>query len=134
MLVPQATDADEEGTANSNVTYSISSTSPAGVGSHFHLDPLSGRLNVTSALDYDVLQFPQNSAGIVKLVVVAKDNGSTRLSASVTVAVTLNVSLYVRKQQQQQTSEQTNNISNSKPCRYISVSYTHLTLPTSGRV
>jgi len=115
VLVPQATDADEEGTANSNVTYSINSTSPAGVGSHFHLDSVSGRLNVTSALDYDVLQFPRNSAGIVKLVVVAKDNGSTSLSASVTVAVTLIVSLYVRKQQQQQTSEQTNNINNNKP-------------------
>ena len=58
MLVPQATDADEEGTANSNVTYSIDSTSPAGVGSHFHLDPVSGRLNVTSALDYDVSSVP----------------------------------------------------------------------------
>lgn len=124
MLVPQATDADEEGTANSNVTYSINSTSPDGVGSHFHLDPVSGRLSVTSALDYDVLQFPQTSAGTVKLVVVAKDNGSTRLSASVTVAVTLNVSLYVKKQQQQQTSEQTNNINNNKPYSYIS--YAHL--------
>ena len=90
----QATDADEEGTANSNVTYSIVSTSPAGLTSHFHLDPLSGQLTVTSALDYDVLHFRAATVGIVNLAVVASDHGAPSLSASATVAVTLNVRLY----------------------------------------
>ena len=94
MSIVQATDADEEGTANSNVTYSIVSTSPAGLTGHFHLDPLSGQLIITSAFDYDVLVFPATAVGIVKLVVVASDHGSPSLSASVTVAVTLNVRLY----------------------------------------
>ena len=93
MLVPQATDADETGTANSNVTYAIVSTSPAGQERHFHLDPVSGQLSVVSALDYDTLRFPAASRGVVKLSVRAVDHGTPQLSASVTVAVTLNVSL-----------------------------------------
>ncbi|KAL8620285.1 hypothetical protein ACOMHN_042020 [Nucella lapillus] len=86
----QVTDADENGTDNSRVTYSISETRPGGLKSHFHVDPTSGHLRVVQAVDYDVLHFPPSSEGIVDLVMVATDHGTPkRLSATANVVITL---------------------------------------------
>ncbi|KAL8620286.1 hypothetical protein ACOMHN_042021 [Nucella lapillus] len=86
----QVTDADENGTDNSRVTYSISETRPGGLKSHFHVDPTSGHLSVVQAVDYDVLHFPPSSEGIVDLVMVATDHGTPkRLSATANVVITL---------------------------------------------
>ncbi|XP_076446801.1 cadherin-23-like [Babylonia areolata] len=87
----QATDADQKGTENANVTYAIRSTLPAGLQSHFRLAPFTGQLTVFQKLDYDTIQFPPaGSEGVVEVVVAATDNGQpAKQSASATVMITL---------------------------------------------
>ncbi|XP_070180220.1 cadherin-23-like [Littorina saxatilis] len=85
----EANDADEPNTPNSNVTFSINQTSPSGLQNHFRLDPISGQLTVTHALDFERIQFSSGPIGVVNLVVVASDRGTPSKQATAAVDVTL---------------------------------------------
>ncbi|KAK7500884.1 hypothetical protein BaRGS_00007764, partial [Batillaria attramentaria] len=85
-LTLQATDGDAPGSPNSNVSFRMVSSSPAGLLRNFYLDSINGHLTVKTALDYDTLNFQ----GTVRLVVEARDHGTTPLSSTATVEIVLN--------------------------------------------
>ena len=74
-----ATDADEEGTANSEITYNITGGSGA---EYFDIDPSSGNLTVALTLDYET-----NTS--FELVIEATDGGFPTLSSNMTYTIRL---------------------------------------------
>lgn len=85
----QATDKDKPGTDNSNITYSLSSTTPPGLTGHFHIDPLTGDITVVQPLDFENIAFSAGQAGAITLTAVASDHGLGPLSSTVEVSITL---------------------------------------------
>ncbi|PVD37773.1 hypothetical protein C0Q70_00374 [Pomacea canaliculata] len=85
----EATDKDKPGTDNSNITYSLSSTTPPGLTGHFHIDPLTGDITVVQPLDFDNISFSAEQVGAITLTAVASDHGLGPLSSTVEVSITL---------------------------------------------
>ena len=83
---PQADDADGAG-PNSEVRYSMSSASQW--SANFTVNSTTGVLRLTSPLDYEKLD--HIAGGVIGLVVLATDRGSTRMTGSVNVTVTVQV-------------------------------------------
>ncbi|XP_017670700.1 PREDICTED: cadherin-like protein 26 [Lepidothrix coronata] len=75
-----ALDKDEVGTANSQVSYSISMQMPTPDGFTFSIDPSTGSILLSRCLDYQ-------TANSFKLLVKASDQGSPQLSSTATVNV-----------------------------------------------
>ncbi|XP_027501941.1 cadherin-like protein 26 [Corapipo altera] len=75
-----ASDKDEVGTANSQVSYSISMQMPTPDGFTFSIDPTTGSILLSRCLDYQ-------TANSFKLLVKASDQGSPQLSSTATVNV-----------------------------------------------
>lgn len=92
--LPQATDEDEQGTPNSNITYSLlPSTTPPGLVGHFEINPLTGDLVVKMSLDFDAMSTRGRSSETLTLTVEARDQGTVPLSSTVDVTITLLVRL-----------------------------------------
>ncbi|XP_027737451.1 cadherin-like protein 26 [Empidonax traillii] len=75
-----ASDKDEAGTANSQVSYSISMQMPTPDGFTFSIDPTTGSILLSRCLDYQ-------TANSFKLLIKASDQGSPQLSSTATVNV-----------------------------------------------
>ncbi|XP_051659050.1 cadherin-like protein 26 [Manacus candei] len=75
-----ALDKDEVGTANSQVSYSMSMQVPTPDGFTFSIDPSTGSILLSRCLDYQ-------TANSFKLLVKASDQGSPQLSSTATVNV-----------------------------------------------
>ena len=86
VVVFQATDNDERGTNNSEVSYSLQQSNWS---SHFAVDSDRGVLRVVSPVDYEAV-----TAGEITLTVIASDKGQPPLSGYVNVTVTLQVSVF----------------------------------------
>ncbi|KAM6113080.1 LOW QUALITY PROTEIN: cadherin-like protein 26 [Pterocles gutturalis] len=71
-----ALDKDEDGTANSRMSYSLSMQTP----SRFSIDPTSGSICLSECLDY-------KTASSFKLLIKASDHGTPQLSSTATVNV-----------------------------------------------
>lgn len=88
----QATDDDEPGTENSDISYSLSSSSdPPGLAGHFHINLLTGNITVVQPLDFDNISFSDGHPGEITLTAVAKDHGRVHLNSTVVVIITLMV-------------------------------------------
>ncbi|XP_025090923.1 cadherin-23-like [Pomacea canaliculata] len=86
----EATDEDEQGTPNSNITYSLlPSTTPPGLVGHFEINPLTGDLVVKMSLDFDAMSTRGRSSETLTLTVEARDQGTVPLSSTVDVTITL---------------------------------------------
>ncbi|XP_009981056.1 PREDICTED: cadherin-like protein 26, partial [Tauraco erythrolophus] len=75
-----ALDKDEEGTANSQVSYSISMQMPLPDGFTFNIDPTTGLIFLSGCLDY-------KTTNSFKLLIKASDHGTPQLSSTATVNV-----------------------------------------------
>ncbi|XP_074013636.1 cadherin-like protein 26 [Numenius arquata] len=75
-----ALDKDEGGTANSQVSYSLSMQMPLPDGFIFNIDPTTGSIFLTGCLDY-------KAASSFKLLIEASDHGTPQLSSTATVNV-----------------------------------------------
>ncbi|XP_075294593.1 cadherin-like protein 26 [Opisthocomus hoazin] len=75
-----ASDKDEDGTANSQVSYSLSMQMPIPDGFTFNIDPTTGSILLTGCLDY-------KTANSFKLLIKASDHGMPQLSSTATVNV-----------------------------------------------
>ncbi|KAM9284777.1 cadherin-like protein 26 [Morus bassanus] len=75
-----ALDKDEEGTANSQVSYSLSMQMPLLEGFRFNIDPTTGSILLSGCLEY-------KTANSFKLLIKASDHGSPQLSSTATVNV-----------------------------------------------
>ncbi|XP_016158625.1 PREDICTED: cadherin-like protein 26 [Ficedula albicollis] len=75
-----AQDKDEEGTVNSQVSYSISVQMPSPDGLTFNIDPTTGSIFLSGCLDY-------KTAKSFYLLIKASDHGSPQLSSTATVTV-----------------------------------------------
>ncbi|XP_014811591.1 PREDICTED: cadherin-like protein 26 isoform X2 [Calidris pugnax] len=75
-----ALDKDEEGTANSQVSYSLTMQMPLADGFTFNIDPTTGSIFLTGCLDY-------KAASSFKLLIKASDHGTPQLSSTATVNV-----------------------------------------------
>ena len=73
---------------NSLVHYRIDRT-PPGLESNFTIDSVSGEITLEEPLDYEKLD--HIAGGVIDLVVLATDRGSTRMTGSVNVTVTVQV-------------------------------------------
>ncbi|XP_010190957.1 PREDICTED: cadherin-like protein 26 [Mesitornis unicolor] len=80
VLQVTALDKDEEGTANSQVSYSISMQMPLPDGFTFNIDSTTGLILLSACLDY-------KTANSFKLLIKATDHGSPQLSSTATVNV-----------------------------------------------
>ncbi|CAL1532634.1 unnamed protein product, partial [Lymnaea stagnalis] len=83
-FIVQAFDKDEAGTNNSEISYSINSTTPS-LPSKFNISTVSGEITLTNALDFEALD--QKLHGRILVVVVAKDKSSPFHSTTVTATV-----------------------------------------------
>uniref|UniRef100_A0A8C3UI27 Cadherin 26 n=1 Tax=Catharus ustulatus TaxID=91951 RepID=A0A8C3UI27_CATUS len=75
-----ARDKDEEGTVNSQVSYSISMQMPSPDGLTFNIDPTTGSIFLSGCLDY-------KTAKSFYLLIKANDHGNPQLSSTAAVAV-----------------------------------------------
>ncbi|XP_072735614.1 cadherin-like protein 26 [Ciconia boyciana] len=75
-----ALDKDEDGTVNSQVSYSLSMQMPLPDGFTFNTDPTTGSILLSGCLDY-------KTANSFKLLIKASDHGTPQLSSTVTVNV-----------------------------------------------
>ncbi|XP_051489372.1 cadherin-like protein 26 [Apus apus] len=75
-----ALDKDEDGSANSQVSYSLSMQKPLSDGFKFNIDPATGLILLSGCLDYE-------TASSFKLLIKASDHGTPQLSSTVTVNV-----------------------------------------------
>ncbi|KAM6404470.1 cadherin-like protein 26 [Rhynochetos jubatus] len=75
-----ALDKDEDGTANSQVSYSLSMQMPLPDGFIFNIDPTTGSIIPSGCLDY-------KTANSFKLLIKASDHGTPQLSSTATVNV-----------------------------------------------
>ncbi|XP_009642032.1 cadherin-like protein 26 [Egretta garzetta] len=75
-----AFDKDEDGTANSRVSYSLSMEMPLPDGFTFNIDPTTGLILLSGCLDY-------KTANSFKLLIQASDHGTPQLSSTATVNV-----------------------------------------------
>ncbi|XP_074878685.1 cadherin-like protein 26 [Buteo buteo] len=75
-----ALDKDEDGTVNSQVSYSLSMRMPLPDGLMFNIDPTTGSILLSGCLDY-------KSANSFKLLIKASDHGTPQLSSTATVNV-----------------------------------------------
>ncbi|PVD37769.1 hypothetical protein C0Q70_00370 [Pomacea canaliculata] len=98
----EATDEDEQGTPNSNITYSLlPSTTPPGLVGHFEINPLTGDLVVKMSLDFDAIimwcicmigpgaKLDREKEDNFQLSVLVLDRGDPPRSSSATVSVFL---------------------------------------------
>ncbi|XP_025090966.1 cadherin-23-like isoform X2 [Pomacea canaliculata] len=86
----KATDDDEPGTENSDISYSLSSSSdPPGLAGHFHINLLTGNITVVQALDFDNISFSAGHPGEIILTAMAKDHGRVHLNSTAVVIITL---------------------------------------------
>uniref|UniRef100_A0A8B9TZ15 Cadherin 26 n=1 Tax=Anas zonorhyncha TaxID=75864 RepID=A0A8B9TZ15_9AVES len=77
-----ALDKDESGTANSHVSYSLSTQIPLLDGFPFDIDPTTGTIHLSGCLNY-------KTASTFKLLVKAYDQGTPQLSSTATVNVAI---------------------------------------------
>uniref|UniRef100_A0A8C3BV13 Cadherin 26 n=1 Tax=Cairina moschata TaxID=8855 RepID=A0A8C3BV13_CAIMO len=77
-----ALDKDESGTANSQVSYSLSTQMPLLDGFPFDIDPTTGTIHLSGCLNY-------KTASTFKLLVKAYDHGTPQLSSTATVNVAI---------------------------------------------
>ncbi|XP_054701632.1 cadherin-like protein 26 [Grus americana] len=77
-----ALDKDEEGSANSQVSYSLSMQMPLLDGFTFNIDPTTGSILLSGCLDY-------KTANSFKLLIKASDHGTPQLSSTATVNVAI---------------------------------------------
>ncbi|KAM6242737.1 cadherin-like protein 26 [Spheniscus humboldti] len=75
-----ALDKDEDGTANSQVSYSLIMQMPLPDGFTFNIDPTTGSILLSGCLDYKI-------ANSFKLLIKASDHGTPQLSSTATVNV-----------------------------------------------
>ncbi|XP_010074695.1 PREDICTED: cadherin-like protein 26 [Pterocles gutturalis] len=75
-----ALDKDEDGTANSRMSYSLSMQVPLPDGFTFSIDPTSGSICLSECLDY-------KTASSFKLLIKVSDHGTPQLSSTATVNV-----------------------------------------------
>ncbi|XP_009325148.1 PREDICTED: cadherin-like protein 26 [Pygoscelis adeliae] len=75
-----ASDKDEDGTANSQVSYSLIMQMPLPDGFTFNIDPTTGSILLSGCLDYKI-------ANSFKLLIKASDHGTPQLSSTATVNV-----------------------------------------------
>ncbi|KAM6378684.1 cadherin-like protein 26 [Pluvialis apricaria] len=75
-----ALDKDEDGTVNSQVSYSLSMQMPLLDGFTFNVDPTTGSILLSGCLDY-------KTANSFKLLIKASDHGTPQLSSTATVNV-----------------------------------------------
>ncbi|KAM6298814.1 cadherin-like protein 26 [Aegotheles albertisi] len=75
-----ALDKDEDGTGNSQVSYSLSMQIPLSDGFIFNVDPTTGSILLSGCLDY-------KTANFFKLLIKASDHGTPQLSSTATVNV-----------------------------------------------
>ncbi|XP_076208520.1 cadherin-like protein 26 [Aptenodytes patagonicus] len=75
-----ASDKDEDGTANSQVSYSLIMQMPLPDGFTFNIDPTTGSILLSGCLDYKI-------ASSFKLLIKASDHGTPQLSSTATVNV-----------------------------------------------
>ncbi|XP_042656680.1 cadherin-like protein 26 [Tyto alba] len=75
-----ALDKDEDGTANSQVSYSLSMQMYPPDGLTFNIDATTGSILLSGCLDY-------KTANSFKLLIIARDHGTPQLSSSTTVNV-----------------------------------------------
>ncbi|XP_009459886.1 PREDICTED: cadherin-like protein 26 [Nipponia nippon] len=75
-----ALDKDEDGTANSQVSYSLSMQMPLSDGFTFNVDPTTGSIRLSRCLEY-------KTANSFKLLIKASDHGTPQLSSTATVNV-----------------------------------------------
>ncbi|XP_008947239.1 PREDICTED: cadherin-like protein 26, partial [Merops nubicus] len=75
-----ALDKDEGGSANSQVSYSLSMQIPLPDGFTFTIDPTTGSILLSECLDY-------KTASSFKLLIKASDHGSPQLSSTATVNI-----------------------------------------------
>ncbi|XP_010152168.1 PREDICTED: cadherin-like protein 26, partial [Eurypyga helias] len=75
-----ALDKDEGGTANSQVSYSLSMQMPLPDGFIFNIDPTTGSIIPSGCLDY-------KTANSFKLLIKASDHGTPQLSSTATVNI-----------------------------------------------
>uniref|UniRef100_A0A8D0C1L3 Cadherin-like protein 26 n=1 Tax=Salvator merianae TaxID=96440 RepID=A0A8D0C1L3_SALMN len=77
-----AFDKDEEGTANSRITYSLVSQTPRPNEPVFTVDSSSGTIRITGCSDYE-------AARSFRLLIKATDHGRPRLSSTATINIAL---------------------------------------------
>ncbi|XP_028942684.1 cadherin-like protein 26 [Antrostomus carolinensis] len=75
-----AVDKDEDGTVNSQVSYSLSMQMPRTDGFTFNIDPSTGSIQLSECLDY-------KTSNSFKLLIKASDRGTPQLSSTATVNV-----------------------------------------------
>ncbi|XP_064321398.1 cadherin-like protein 26, partial [Phalacrocorax carbo] len=75
-----ALDKDEDGTANAQVSYSLSMQIPLREGFTFNIDPTTGSILLSGCLEY-------KTANSFKLLIKASDHGTPQLSSTATVNV-----------------------------------------------
>ncbi|XP_037733074.2 cadherin-like protein 26 isoform X1 [Chelonia mydas] len=77
-----ALDKDEEDTANSRVTYSLTTQTPNLKEPRFNIDPTSGLIVISGCLDYQ-------TASSFKLLIKARDHGTPQMSSPATVNIAI---------------------------------------------
>ncbi|XP_009891893.1 PREDICTED: cadherin-like protein 26 [Charadrius vociferus] len=77
-----ALDKDEDGTVNSQVSYSLNMQMPPLDGFMFNIDPITGSILLSGCLDY-------KTATSFKLLIKASDHGTPQLSSTATVNVVI---------------------------------------------
>ncbi|KAM4732539.1 cadherin-related family member 2 [Anableps anableps] len=80
----EATDADEAGTVNSQIAFTIKESTHSG---NFSIDETTGVLTNNGELDREALDPVSN--GRINLIVIATDKGTPSLSSSVSVIITV---------------------------------------------
>ncbi|KAL3877556.1 hypothetical protein ACJMK2_035253, partial [Sinanodonta woodiana] len=82
LLTVKATDADQNGTENSEVVYTIENTT---WDSNFTINNISGEIRLESEIDYEALD--DSFEGVINLTIVAFNKGSPAKSSSVIVSI-----------------------------------------------
>uniref|UniRef100_A0A8C3RLF1 Cadherin-like protein 26 n=1 Tax=Chelydra serpentina TaxID=8475 RepID=A0A8C3RLF1_CHESE len=77
-----ALDKDEEDTANSRVTYSLTTQTPNLKEPRFNIDPTSGLIVISGCLDHQ-------TASSFKLLIKARDHGTPQMSSTATVNIAI---------------------------------------------
>ncbi|KAL3877420.1 hypothetical protein ACJMK2_035126, partial [Sinanodonta woodiana] len=82
LLTVKATDADENGSNNSKVVYTIGNTT---WDSNFTINEITGEIRLVSEIDYETLD--DSLHGVINLTIVAFDKGNPANSSSVLVMI-----------------------------------------------
>jgi len=88
LSLPQATDADDSETENSQIVFGIL---PSSFSDNFTIDPNTGVLRNQGELDREAMD--PKLKGIIELNVTATDKGAPPLSTAVTVTIVVEVRL-----------------------------------------